>query len=123
MYLMCCLKCVNFNPDYALRTKLVWVNHQHKYQKCKYIDVCPCLYSIDEETLQSLMKKEVSRNDLIDIEKRKWLVEENKSSNFSIKEERKEELYTYLKKLPFNENLLENIGNGWKIEIKQDLNN
>ena len=85
--------------------------------------MCPCLYSIDEETLQSLMKKEVSRNDFIDIEKRKWLVEENKSSNFSIKEERNEELYTYLKKLPFNENLLENIGNGWKIEIKQDLNN
>ena len=56
IYLMCCLKWLKLNLDIALSVKLVWINHQYKYQKSKYINEFPYLYIIDEETLQGLMK-------------------------------------------------------------------
>ena len=82
-------KCLNFNPGFAFRAKLVWINHQHKYKKSKFVDVCPCLNAIDEETLIRLMRKQITRDQLIDIDIRKWLVKLENKNIYTVKSERK----------------------------------
>ena len=109
MYLMWWLKYLNINPDFAIRAKLVWINHQHKYQKPKFVEVCSCLYEIDEETLIRLIWKQIIRDQLIDIYIRKLLVKLDNKNIYTVKSDRKDKLYFYHKRLSYSSNLIEEL--------------
>ena len=67
------------------------------------------------------MRKQITRDQLIDIDIRKWLVKLENKNIYTVKSERKDELYFYLKKLPYSDNLIEEIGSGWNIIINHNL--
>ena len=120
MYILCCLKCLSFNLDSRLRVKLVCQNHRNKEHLNKYSDVCPCLYGIDEETIDQLIDQSLTRSQIIQIELKKWFELSENKEKYNIKEERRDEVYTYLKKLPYEERIWEDISTCWKVTIDPD---
>ena len=70
-----------------MRVKFLWINHMHKYQKSKQNETCPWLYAIESETIKKLMNKKITRENIKDIEKKKWLVNESGNNIYKIKEE------------------------------------
>ena len=68
MYILCCLKWLSFNPDSTMRVKLMWTKHRKIEQSNKNIDICAWIYSTDEETMEQLMSKSITRDEIIEIE-------------------------------------------------------
>ena len=82
------MKYQSFNPDSVLRTKLVCYSHKNSSKQKTYKSVCPWIYGIDEDTLIKLLDGEISREDIIEIEKRKWLKKAKDSNKFKLKYEK-----------------------------------
>ena len=117
MYILCCLKIPSFNKDRTLRVKLVCINHKNRDQDNKYRDVCPCLYGLDEETLEKLLDNSIARKDIISIEKCKLFEPSDDKKKIKLKEEREEEILRYLQKMPYEEEIWDDISKSWNISI------
>ena len=72
MYMLSCLKVPSFNIDSTFRIRLKWDVHSHAQNITKQQEVCPCLYGMDDWTIQELLVESIKRDDIIEIEKKKW---------------------------------------------------
>ena len=83
-----------------IRVKLLNTKHRSIEQANKYMDIYSCVYKADEETIEQLVEKAVIRDQIIKIEVKKWFEPLNNTNELTIKEERKNEVFSYLDKLP-----------------------
>ena len=112
------MKCPSFNPDSVLRTKLVCDSHKNISKQKTYKSVCPWIYGIDEDTLIKLLDEEISREDIIEIEKRKWFEKAKDSNKFKLKYEKVQEVLKIIELQPNSKHILKDIELSWKIEFK-----
>ena len=94
MYFLSLMKCPSFNPDSALRMKLICCIHKEAQKEKLCANVCPCIYGLEEKILTQLIKNEIWREDVIEIEKRKWLEKISGVDIFKLKYERTKEWWT-----------------------------
>ena len=73
MCMLCCLKWPSFNPYSTMRVKLVCIKHRNIEKALKFMDICPCIYGADEETIEKLKSESITREEIIEIEVKKWL--------------------------------------------------
>ena len=118
MYYLAFMKWPTFNLDSILRMKLIWNTHVGNWKDKKYWSVWPCIYGIDKGSLLRFMEKKQTREDIIEIEKRKWLEFSEITNWYEFKYERREEVISYLKSRPFNNSMWKDIGESWKIKIE-----
>ena len=98
----------------------MWIKHRNIEQTNKYMDVCPCIYGADEETMEQLMEKSITRDHIIEIEVKKLFEPLNGTDEKIIKEERRDELFDYLNKLPYDNTIWKSISKWWNINVKMD---
>ena len=83
-----------------IRVKLLCTKHRIFEQANKYMDKCSLIYKVDEEIIEQLVEKAVTRDQIIKIEIKKWFEPLINTNEISVKEERKDEVFSYLDKLP-----------------------
>ena len=112
------MKCPSFDPDSVLRTKLVCDSHKNSSKHKTYKSVCTWIYGIDEDTFIKLLDEEINREDIIKIEKRKWLEKAKYSNKFKQKYEKVQEVLKIIELQPNSKNIFKDIELLWKIELK-----
>ena len=119
MYILGWLKLPTFNPDKSLRVKLVCMAHMNRDQANKFSDVCPWLYGLDEETMKKLLNESIKRIDIIGIELWKWFEPDERDMKIVMKEEREIEIMKYLRRMPYDAEIWNDLTEAWGINIKQ----
>ena len=107
-----------FDPDSVLRTKLVCDSHKNISKQKTYKSVCPWIYGIDEDTLIKLLDEEISREDIIEIEKTKWFEKAKDCNKFENKYEKVQKVLKIIELQPNSKHILKDIELSWKIEFK-----
>ena len=75
-----------------IRVKFLCTKHRSFEQANKYMDKCSLIYKVDEEIIEQLVEKAVTRDQIIKIEVKKLFESIINTNEISIKEERKDEV-------------------------------
>ena len=86
------MKCPSFNPDRILGIRIVCLKHKKKIMDSFFSNVCPCLYGLDDDSVNDLIDNKNNREEIITIEKYKWIVKSDEKASYNLKIERKEEI-------------------------------
>ena len=119
MYILGWLKLPTFNPDKSLGVELVCIAHMNRDQANKFSDVYQWLYSLDEETMKKLLNESIKRIDIIGIELWKWFEPDDIDMKIVMKEEREIEIMKYLRRLPYDAEILNYLTEARGVNIKQ----
>ena len=122
LYILACLKTPSFNAESALRVRLKCDIHSHENESEKLLEVCPCLYDMDDWTIEELIKESIWREDIVSFEIKKWLYFSEYLNEYELKEERTKEVIIYLKRMSYNIKFWIDLGKSWKTKIHIDNN-
>ena len=118
MYIIWLLKCPYFDPDSSLRIRLIWPIHPSDKKREGIHNVWACLYGLDDFTVNWLLRKSITRKDIISTQIKKYFRYNNEKESYQLKRERKEEVINYLKIFPFDKELQNRIQKGWENKVQ-----